>query len=961
MPNQRTPAEAQAETGTKANTAPAARRLRVVPGPVFSPGAITYEPLPPGPHNLPAQLPDFVGRAGELTRVVDLLASSRLVTITGPSGIGKTRLAVEVTSRVHDGYGNGAWLVELAPVADATLVPGAVALALGVDPEPGRDPIEAVLARLADEEALLVLDNCEHVLTASARLADRVLARCPRTRLLVTSQQPLGVAGERATSLPPLSLPLRAAASSVAAARESEAVALFCARASAVKPGFVLTEEVAPAVGEICGAVDGIPLAIELAAARIAVLGPADIADRLQDRFRLLTRVNPAAEPRHQTLAAALDWSYELLTSEEATLLRRMSVFAGGATLHAVEEVCTGKGAPRDDAVDLLTSLMSKSLVIADTTHARARYRLLETIRAYGQVRLEEAGEAATVRARHAAWCVGLVERAWHQMGVGNERYWVASLETEQDNLRAALEWGVEAKSAAALRLASALTPFWKTRGYFREGQDWLRRALTATPGAPPAQRARALHGLGLLAVMAGDAAAARPAVEESLALAKAGRLRRAEAQALNLLGFISIFTQDPLTAKPALEESVHMARADGDVSSLISSLALCGRAHLLLGDIEAARAVFDECLALAGDAGDNPSPALIGLGWTAFGAGELRRSDELFRKALTLLRSAGTRFETALVLSFLGEVAWARGKLAEATALLEEARALAVVMGAPFPLSRSLAALARVALAEGDRATATTLVDQACDVAAQFHLGYALVRALVVRGDIRRADGDLDAAYAAYDDALSTARTSADSGGVAVALARRARVARSRGADDQATNALAEAITAQAGHGDGGLFSSLEALAGLTAEQGRATTAAGLFGAAEALRASSGSVRTPAEAADYAADLALLGTIMTPAALDAAWTQGAAMSRDEMVALALRGRGARDRPSHGWASLSPTERQIVDLVADGMTNREIGERLFMSDRTVQGHLSRVFPKLGVRSRRELREARRQR
>jgi predicted ATPase len=809
----------------------------------------------------------------------ELLGTSRLVTVTGSSGIGKTRLALEVTARVAGAYANGAWLVELSSIAQPEVISQAVASALGLDPEPGREPADAVVARLSDAHALLVLDNCEHVLAAAASLATRLLDECPRVRVLATSQQPLGGAGERITALSPLSLPPDADRSSPEEALESEAVALFCARATATNPSFALTYEVLPAVRDICRRLDGIPLAIELAAARIVALGAEDIAERLHDRFRLLATTSPSAEPRHRTLQAALDWSYELLSSGEATLLRRMSVFAGGATLHAVEEVCTGKGAPRDEAVDLLTSLVAKSLVVADTTKARARYRLLETVRAYGHDRIVEAGEVEAVRARHATWCVSVVERAWHQVGAGNERYWVTTLEAEHDNLRAALDWAIGAKSPLALRLAGALTLFWRTRGYLQEGQEWLRRALDALPEAAPAARARALFGLGLLAIMRGEVATARAAVEESLTVARASRLRRAEAQALNLLGFISIFAQDAVAAKPVLEESVAMARADGDVGSVISSLALYGRAHLLLGDLHGARDVFQEARGLAERSGDTPAAALIGLGWVTLCAGELRRSEELFRQALTLLGGAGNRFETALVLSFLGQLAATRGKWAEATALLEEGRRLAVAMGAPFPLARCLYGLAEVALAERDMAGAAAMADEACRVASDARLPYALCRALVVRGDVRRATGDVDAARAAYEEALSVGRASADAGGVASSLTRLARVARTRGADDDGVTLLCEAIALQLQHGDGGLAGSLEVMAGLAVEHGRAAVAAGLFGAAQAMRAASGSVRPPWEVAGYEADLAALDTALD-GELDAAMPVG--RRRDE-------------------------------------------------------------------------------
>ena len=556
-------------TRAERSTSTDARRLRVV-----GPERLDQRPVPPpatapARHNLPAGLPRFVGRESELAKVNTLVGAERLVTLTGPSGIGKTRLALEIAGRLSDSYSSGARFVELAPVRDPGLVPQAVATALGLEPEPGRDPTDTVIAHLSSGAALIVLDNCEHVLAGCATLAARLLEGCPWLRILTTSQQQLGVAGELSWALKPLSL-FEERPTSVEEALECEAVALFCVRAESTGAGFSLNEETLPAVAEICDRLEGIPLAIELAAARIASLGPADIAERLERRFRLLTGGPRTADARHRTLRAALDWSYDLLGTEEAILLRRLSVFAGGATLPAVEAVCAGKGLDRDDVVDLLGSLVAKSLVIAETSRAHARYRLLETIRAYGRDRLEEEeDEASAVRERHAKWCVSLVERAWHQVG-DSQQFWTKTLEADHDNIRAALEWGLADRPQPALRLAGALAPFWKTRGYFREGEEWLRRALEASPDGPRAFQARALFGLAMLATMRGEVDVARGAAEKSLALARDGDFRRAEAQALNLVGFISIFAQDPLAAKPVLEESVAKARANSDPGSLI-------------------------------------------------------------------------------------------------------------------------------------------------------------------------------------------------------------------------------------------------------------------------------------------------------------------------------------------------------------------------------------------------------
>ncbi len=936
--------------GTDVSTTPsgaAARTPWTVPG------------LPVG---LPSGLPGLVGRSQELGDITGLLRAGELVTLTGPPGIGKTRLAQEVVLRLHHSYAGGAWFVDIAPVKDADLLPEAVSSVLGFDPEPGRDPFDALCIRLQPRSALLVLDNCEHLLGACRELAERIAADCAGITLLATSQEALGVTGERTEVVAALSLPAPELGSSVPAALESDAISLFCARAVATQSGFSLTEETLAPIAEICRRLDGIPLAIELAAARVAVLGPAEIAERLDARFRLLTQGRLGAPTRHQTMRAALDWSYGLLSAEESSLLRRLSVFVGGAGLTAVEDICSGDGVDRHDIVDLLTSLVAKSLVAADTTRARARYHLLETIRAYGRERLEKADEADAVSSRHAGWCIKLAERSWHQIAGGDARVWIGMLETDHDNLRAAMDWAADAEPATALQLTAALAPFWKAGGYLREGRQRLRRVLDVgqpIPGSRSAAlRARALWGFGLLSTLQGDGAVARPAVEEAIEIARKGRFRQAEAQAVDLLALIAVFTQDARAAKPLLEDAVAKARAGGDVWSAIPALLMLGRTHLYLSEVAEALALFEECQELVGPQGWG---ALIGRGWAASAAGDERRAGALFERALPLVVDARERFETALVLSFLGELAWATGDSADARARFEDGLELARAMGAPFPLVRCLYGLATLESAEGRSDSAIQLAGEACDVSTKASLPFGLVRSLLARGGIRSAAGDQAGARQDFDDALALARANGDRAGVARSLQLLAALSRARGADDDAMGLLHEAVTLQSEIGISGLPSSMEAMAGMGADQGRPAHAARLYGAAEALRSACGASRRPEEVAAYEADVARLRAVLDVAELAAAWAEGAALSRDDAVELALRGRGPRDpdRPSHGWASLTPTERQVVDLVTEGMTNREIGERLFISDRTVQSHLGRVFPKLGVTSRRQLRNIRR--
>ena len=905
---------------------------------------------------LPRPVSSFVGRKREVDDLCRHLTTSRLVTVVGPAGIGKTRLALEVASRARPQYPGGVWLVDLAPVADDVLVPQAVATALALPPEPGRDTTEALVSHLRDTRALLLLDNCEHLLDACGGLARRVVDDTGGVSVLATSQRALGIEGERVVPVTPMSLPAHALDTPAGTALLSEAVELFCDRAATSSGGaFRLTDEVSGSVAAICRHLDGIPLAIELAAARAGVLAPAEIHERLHDRFTLLARGASTAPARHHTLRAALDWSYDLLSPAQAALLRRLSVFAGGANLRAVEQVCSGVNVARPQVLDLVSDLVARSLVVADTTGPRARYRLLETIRDYGRERLEEADELESMRARHAVWCLESAERAWHQLTPDD----TDSLEAEIDNVRAALEWAVgDREGDLGLRLANAMTVFYKVRGQFREGLVWLERALRSCIGADQPLRARSLWGVGLLAVLQGEVATATRAVEESLSLSRACGFGRGEAQALNLLGFISIFTQDPLSARPLLEQSVAQARAAGDAWWLVETLKLYGRVHLFTGDVAAAREVFDECLELTKAGGDEDGVgAIIGLGWAAAVAGEFGRAQELFARALPVVRASGERFEIALVLSFLGELAWARGDRTEARRLFDEGLVLARAMGAPFPLVRCIDGLARLAIADGDLAEARSLADEACAQAGRSRLPYARVRCLHTLGLVLASSGDADGAQASFDEALAAALEGSDEAGAALSLHHLGCLARVRGNEERAASLHTDALTRQVRVPDAaGIASSLESLAGLSVAVGRGIQAARLFGAAQAIRDGAGAPRPPDEEATYGADVAALCTTMGAADREKAWTEGTQFSTADAVTLATRGRGSRGRPSFGWESLTPAERQVVDLAAAGLTNVEIGEKLFVSARTVQGRLLRIFPKLGVTSRRQLRE-----
>jgi len=454
------------------------------------------------PNNLPLELSSFVGREKQLAEVGRQLDANRLLTLTGSGGCGKTRLALAVAREMVEGFEDGVWQVELAPLVDPSLVPQAVASTLGLRDQPGRSPTEALSHHLESRNVMLVLDNCEHLVEACATLAEALLRYCPQLRVLATSREALGITGEVAWPVPPLSLPDLRRLPDIESLPSYESARLFMERAAAVRPAFALTEHNAPAVAHICYRLDGIPLAIELAAARTKVLSVEEISERLDYSFELLTSGGRTAMPRQRTLYATMDWSYELLLDEERALFRRLSVFSGGFALGAAESVCAGEDLVRGQVLVLLSRLVDKSLVAMREVGGETRYRLLETVRQYGKEKLDESGEEDEVGRRHAGYCVGIAEEAEQKLGEPNQARWLVWLEAEHDNIRAALSFslGEGGEAGEGVRLAAAMWPFWFARGYLSEGRRWLESAVSRTAPAGTLSRAKALNGAGWLA-----------------------------------------------------------------------------------------------------------------------------------------------------------------------------------------------------------------------------------------------------------------------------------------------------------------------------------------------------------------------------------------------------------------------------------------------------------------------------
>ena len=597
-------------------------------------------------HNLPASLSSFIGREREIAALAAMLGASRLTTLTSIGGTGKTRLALEVAREALPLFPDGVWLVELAPLAEAARVPHAVAAALGVKEDAGRPVIEALVRYARGRRMLLLLDNCEHLAQACAELARQLLQAAPALTILASSREPLHVAGEAQFPVAPLSVPDARPAGSLDEIAACDSVRLFVARAAAIEPSFRLDAGSAPAVAQVCRRLEGIPLAIELAAARVRSLRIEEIAARLDDCFRLLTEGDKTALPRQQTLRASLDWSHDLLSPAERVLLRRLAVFSGGFSLEAAEAVGAGGEVRDDDVVDLLAHLVDKSLVALDGT-GRARYRLLETVRQYAHERLVASGDTEIARGKHLSYFLTLAEKARSQLMGAEQGAWLSRLDRERENLLSAHAWCDHAADGAelGLRLASATKMYWITRGLMVPGQRVTLEALSRpAAGVRNTARCRALFDAGQISFYMG---------------------RYAEAQA-------------------SLEESLAIARETDDKARISATLQPLGMACVGRGDLPAARRHLEEALEIARDLGNrrNLAAALNALAQLDRIEGRLDRAEALYQDVLGIARELEDRDSIAVGLLNLAMVATCRGAGGEARAMLGEVLAIAAETG---------------------------------------------------------------------------------------------------------------------------------------------------------------------------------------------------------------------------------------------------------------------------------------
>jgi predicted ATPase/class 3 adenylate cyclase/DNA-binding CsgD family transcriptional regulator len=889
--------------------------------------------------HLPVQLTSFVGRGAELIQVRERLSENRLVTLTGAGGAGKTRLAIQIAGQIAGEFAGGVWYVDLAPITDPDLVPVTMARALGLPDQPGRSTMDTLTRFVVDRQMLVLLDNCEHLLDACADLVVALLGAAAGLTLLATSREAIGVAGEMGWRVPSLSL-------------ADEAIELFTDRARHARPDFTLTDDNAAVVGEICRRLDGLPLAIELAAARVRALSLTEILDSLHDRFRLLTGGARTAVRRQQTLRASVDWSHALLTQPERVLFRRLAAFMGGFDLEAAQRVAGGAEVERYQVLDQLTLLVDQSLVVADHVGGRTRYRLLETVRQYALEKLGESGEADGVRSRHRDHYTALAALLDAPAGSNYEQR-IEQADLEIDNLRAAFSWSRENSDIElALALASSLQPLWIARARPREGLAWFDAVLTdevaQDAGVAAAVRARALADKAVLDVVL-VAADSRDRAQQALVLAREIEDPVVLARALAACGFTAAYNAE--LAGAYFAEALELARELDDKWRLSQILTWQADAAIAAGDPIAARVAAEEGRDLADAIGaeSNSRHCRICLGLAQIWRGDLAGAVAQFRAVAAEAKAGHDGVLEAASLAHQGTaLAW-QGDTHAAHAA---ARA-SLDSGSEFGgLAASVGyfALANAALAAGDVGTARDATAAAWEHGKVLPGFAAHLRPFNALAAL--AGGDLFAARNWADDAVATAT------GWAVqmrALTTRARVAIAQGEPEQAERDADDALASvPESLPYMGISEILECFATLAVNAGSHREAARLFGAAAVIRQRMGVVRLKVWDADYEASLAALRDALGKKDFESAWAEGAALSTEEAIAYAQRGRGQRKRPTSGWASLTPTERDVVRLMSEGLANNDIATRLSVSPRTVQTHLTHVYTKLGLTSRVQL-------
>ncbi len=905
-------------------------------------------------NNLPAQLTTFVGRERELTEAGALVDTHRLVTLTGSGGCGKTRLALQLAADRTGPYPDGVWYVELATLAGSGTVARQVADVLRVPEDPDKPLLDALAARLAEEQVLLVLDNCEHLLDDCAVLVDTLSRRCPDLGIVATSRQPLDVPGEVVWRVPSMTVPTHTDIDTLDAVGACDAVRLFCERAARGRPGFTLSPTNAMAIATICERVDGIPLAIELAAARVRTMALDDIVEGLDNCFQLLTGGGRALLPRQRTLEASVDWSYDLLTDVEQQVFCALSVFSAPFSAEAATAVSGNSAASVREA---LAALVDRSLVQLLDEHTPARYRYLETVKAYGRARLRSGDDTGT-RDRHLAYFLDTAELSEHGLLGHDEVTWLARLDLEHDEMRTALEWASTTFAQDdLLRLVSALGHYWHARGHSREAQAWFDRALTEGQTAPDQLRAAVLWASAYQAIYTNDNEFCIGRAEAALELAETVGDLRTTARCMDSLATIRQWS-DPAGAQPTLLEAAAVAKAQGDLWCEIDSLQKAAYSdyyrdrwpEAIDGSVEVER--------LASSIGNRLFLSYNDLlhGTASWRQGDWVEARRRLRKALDGALELGEPMTVASPATLLywievqsRDSEAADGIRAEVQDALGEKLADSMV-GALLGCVEAL-----TILDAGDPETAAAILGAVCGGLLNDGVLFPtsmfmplLALAQMADGDHREAQHTIDRLRGIADDLQSVA-ASADGDRVAALLARR------EGRPDLAGPLARTALTGYLGLGlRVHVAETLELVGGTLVDLGNAATGLRLLAAAAKISHDNGwGPMWGASSLTGLEDIAAAHKALGDRAAEV-HAEGEALTLEQAAELAMRAHGTRKRPATGWASLSPTELAVVALVAEGKTNPEIATALTISRATVKTHVSHILTKLGVVTRSEI-------
>ncbi|MEO6458330.1 MAG: tetratricopeptide repeat protein [Chloroflexia bacterium] len=883
-------------------------------------------------HNLPSRLTSFIGREREIEDITRALDSARLLTLTGPGGSGKTSLSIEAAWLSLDAYPDGVWFVELAALTDPALVAPEVALVLGLRNVGDSELATALVRWLESRKVLIVLDNCEHLIRTCSSLTDTLLRSCPQIHMLATSRQILNISGEVIWRVPSLSFPDPHHPIPLEKLRGYDAIQLFVERARLRDPAFKLAPTNAPAVTQLCYGLDGLPLAIELAAAHVGTIQVEDIAAQLEEQFRSRTDDKRAAHSRQHTLRATIDWSYDLLAEPEQRLLRALAVFAGSFSPAAVEQVCTEEsaGAGRYDgykAIDILCELVDRSLLIEEAQNGEARYHLLDTIRQYAifKLRATEAEEEASLRMRHLLWCRRLAEEAAPHLQIADQAVWLDRLQADYDNMRAALQWGRDTGIGldSVSRLATALGWFWYVRGYASEGRQWLGVAIKSDT-LPSTLRAIALNRAGLLARSQGDYESATTLFAECLEIYRNLDDKKHIAATLINLGVAATNTGEYALATNVLKEALALKEEIGDLTGKATALNNLANIAADQGDFKEAGRYFEQCVAIQKEAGNKfmLAVSLNNLGNIASCLGEYAKARELVTESLKIKRELGDKIEVASSLHKLANIEWYERNYAEAGRLCHEGMATLRDTGDREATALILNTLGEIARCQGNYAEARARYEEARSTSRE---RWVTNDALYNLGHLALHEDDYKQAEARLGECLQSYLHICAKKGLAQCLACAGRFTAAHAFPKQAAK----------------LFGSAAALFDATGYQMHSDDQSNL-------KQSHASVRAQLGKNDWAH----------------AWAEGRSMPAESAAALAVEcmrtaleaeaagvSRKAGKRAPKYPKDLTQREVEVLRLVAEGLTDARIASSLSISPNTVHAHLRSTYDKLGVTTR----------